>query len=47
VQSVSVHILVEREREIRKFVPVEYWKIKADFAEFSAELKSSMEKPQK
>ena len=39
VQSVSVHILVEREREIRKFVPVEYWKIKADFAEFSAELK--------
>ena len=39
VQSVSVYILVEREREIRKFVPEEYWKIKAEFTDFSADLK--------
>ena len=39
VQSVSVYILVEREREIRAFVPEEYWKIKAEFTDFSADLK--------
>ena len=39
VQSVSVYILVEREREIREFVPEEYWKIKAEFKDFSADLK--------
>jgi len=38
VQSVSVHIIVEREKEIRKFKPEEYWKITAEFTEFSAEL---------
>jgi DNA topoisomerase-1 len=27
VQSVAVRLIVEREREIRKFVPEEYWKI--------------------
>jgi len=30
VQSVAVSILVEREREIRAFVPEEYWEIYAD-----------------
>ena len=30
VQSVAVRIVVEREREIQKFVPVEYWVIEAD-----------------
>ena len=39
VQSVSVYIIVEREKEIRKFEPEEYWKITAEFLEFSAELK--------
>ncbi len=30
VQSVAVRLIVEREREIRKFVPEEYWDIYAD-----------------
>ncbi len=30
---------MEREREIREFVPEEYWKIKAEFKDFSADLK--------
>ena len=30
VQSVAVSLLVEREREIRAFVPEEYWEIFAD-----------------
>ncbi|PPI88160.1 DNA topoisomerase I subunit omega [Candidatus Pantoea edessiphila] len=31
VQSVTVQLLVERERKIKKFIPKEYWKLKADF----------------
>ncbi len=30
VQSVAVRIIVEREREIQKFVPLEYWVIEAE-----------------
>src|SRR5437588_1122298 len=30
VQSVAVRLVVEREEEISKFVPVEYWSIEAD-----------------
>ncbi len=30
VQSVAVRIIVDREREIQSFVPVEYWSINAD-----------------
>jgi DNA topoisomerase I len=40
VQSVAVRIIVEREREIQNFVPVEYWNI-------NAELIKSNEKNQK
>lgn len=29
VQSVAVRLIVEREREIEKFIPVEYWQIRA------------------
>lgn len=29
VQSVAVKLIVEREREIKKFVPVEYWSVEA------------------
>ena len=47
VQSVSIYILVEREKEIRKFKPEEYWKIRAEFSEFSAELKKLHGKPAK
>lgn len=32
VQSVAVKLIVEREREIRAFVPEEYWELKADCA---------------
>ncbi len=32
VQSVALRIIVDREREIAKFVPVEYWSIEAELA---------------
>jgi DNA topoisomerase-1 len=32
VQSVAVRLVVEREREIQAFVPVEYWSIQAELA---------------
>ncbi|HVO21543.1 MAG TPA: type I DNA topoisomerase [Anaeromyxobacter sp.] len=43
VQSVAVRLVVEREREIEVFVPVEYWSLEADLAarmppEFRAKL---------
>ncbi|HIL87648.1 MAG TPA: type I DNA topoisomerase, partial [Deltaproteobacteria bacterium] len=38
VQSVAVRIIVDREREIRKFVPEEYWRLKAQFPGFETEL---------
>lgn len=31
VQSVAVRLIIEREKEIEKFQPEEYWKIKAEF----------------
>jgi DNA topoisomerase I len=33
VQSVAVRLIVEREREIQAFVPVEYWSIDAELAQ--------------
>jgi len=40
VQSVAVRLVVEKEREIQKFVPTEYWQVEAllkkDAVEFSA-----------
>lgn len=36
VQSVAVRLVVERERQIQGFVPVEYWTIKAELAKLSA-----------
>jgi len=42
VQSVAVRILVEREKEIEAFKPVEFWKIKANFK--SPNLKSELVK---
>lgn len=38
VQSVAVRLIVEREREIEKFKPEEYWEILADFDNFQAKL---------
>src|SRR3989339_292492 len=46
VQSVAVRFVVEREREIEKFAPVEYWSIEAFLAkkgkEFTAQLKQEI-----
>lgn len=38
VQSVAVRLIVEREREIAKFKPEEYWEILAQFDKFQAKL---------
>ncbi|MBR2832915.1 MAG: type I DNA topoisomerase [Bacilli bacterium] len=38
VQSVALKLIVDKEREIEAFNPEEYWKIKADFKDFDAEL---------
>ena len=38
VQSVALKLIVDREREIRNFVPREYWTIEADFSSFKAVL---------
>ena len=42
VQSVAVRIIVDRENEIRAFVPEEFWKVKADF--INPELKAELAK---
>jgi DNA topoisomerase-1 len=39
VQSVALRIIVEREREIEKFVPEEYWVIEAELAKENAQNK--------
>lgn len=38
VQSVAVRLIVEKEREIEKFKPEEYWEIFAKFKNFTAQL---------
>ena len=38
VQSVALKLVVDREKEIEKFIPEEYWTIKAIFEEFEANL---------
>ncbi len=40
VQSVAVRLVVEREREIEAFVPVEYWSIEAELAKQEKERRS-------
>jgi len=37
VQSVAVRLVVEREREIESFVPVEYWSLEAELAKQGSE----------
>jgi DNA topoisomerase-1 len=37
VQSVAVRLIVEREREIRKFIPEEFWQLHVDLASKQAE----------
>jgi len=43
VQSVALRLIVEREREIEAFVPVEYWSIEAELAK--QETRSQEERP--
>ncbi|MBQ9181268.1 MAG: type I DNA topoisomerase [Bacilli bacterium] len=38
VQSVALKLIVDKEREINKFVPEEYWTIKSIFNDFESEL---------
>ena len=38
VQSVALKLIVDKEREIEAFSPVEYWTITADFNDFKADL---------
>ena len=38
VQSVALKLIVDREREIKAFIPEEYWSITADFKDFKADL---------
>ncbi len=40
VQSVAVRLVVEREREIQAFVPVEYWSLEAELAKQEKEKRS-------
>jgi DNA topoisomerase-1 len=42
VQSVAVRLIVEREREIEKFIPVEYWNIEALLKKESKEFNTSL-----
>mgnify|MGYP001558966242 CR=1 FL=1 len=44
VQSVAVRLIVEREREIQKFVPVEYWSISAFLKRDGKEFESGLSK---
>lgn len=44
VQSVAVRLIVEREREIQKFVPQEYWTIEAILKKDTSEFKATLTK---
>lgn len=38
VQSATLKIIVDREKEIEKFIEEEFWKVKANFPDFTSEL---------
>lgn len=42
VQSVAVKLIIDREREIRNFVPKEYWSLEAEFAPLREEIKEAI-----
>ena len=44
VQSVAVRLVVEREREIEKFVPIEYWNVEALLKKADKEFSTSLSK---
>ena len=45
VQSATLKIIVDKEREILAFVEEEYWNVTAKFKDFDAELAKYMDKP--
>jgi len=47
VQSVAVRLIVEREREIAAFVPVEYWSVEVELSKQAQALKAAKGKPPK
>ena len=44
VQSVALKLIVDREREIKSFIPEEYWTIKGIFPDFEASLEKYKDK---
>jgi DNA topoisomerase-1 len=44
VQSVALRLIIEREREIQKFIPNEYWEIEADLAKGESGFKAKLNK---
>ncbi|GAI31232.1 unnamed protein product, partial [marine sediment metagenome] len=46
VQSVTVRLVVEREKEIKNFVPQEYWTIEALLKKDKQEIKALLVKKQ-
>ena len=44
VQSVALKLIVDKEREINKFIPEEYWNITGIFNDFNAELEKYKDK---
>jgi len=46
VQSVAVRLVVEREREIRAFIPEEFWRIHADFGAAQGNFRAELSKYQ-
>ncbi|CAN5604412.1 type I DNA topoisomerase [soil metagenome] len=44
VQSVALKLIAEREKEIRKFIPTEYWSVDGNFSKLSGSSKSFLAK---
>ena len=44
VQSVALRLIVEREREIQKFIPREYWEIEAELAKGNSKFLAKLDK---
>ena len=44
VQSVALRLIVEREREIQKFVPQEYWEVEAELSKAANLFKAKLDK---
>ena len=44
VQSVALRLIIEREREIQKFIPREYWEIEAELAKGGAKFLAKLDK---